>query len=205
MVAGLGALGIELDAAARRKLLDFLELLARWNRAYNLTAVNRPEAMVARHLLDSLVILPWVRGPVVLDAGTGAGLPGVPLAIARPELTFRLVDSNGKRIRFLRHATRSLKLDNIRPEQSRVENMKPDPAPDDIVARALAPLPKMVCWLSVQLNAGARLLAMKGRVDNGELAGLEGFEKEIVELDVPGESSTRNLVIVRKHFDDSGG
>lgn len=198
LAAGLDALNIELEPGARRKLLDFLELLARWNRTYNLTAIDRPEAMVARHLLDSLAVLPWIEGPVVLDAGTGAGLPGVPLAIARPDLYFRLVDSNGKRIRFLRQVKRSLKLDNVHPEQCRLEALRPEPAPDDIIARALAPLPKMVAWLRPMLGVGARLLAMKGRVEEEEFAGLGEFHTETVMLNVPGESGVRCLVIIRQ-------
>lgn len=197
--SGLVGLGEELTPDARRRQLDFLALLAKWNRVYNLTAVNDRREMVARHLLDSLTLLPLLRGPNVLDAGTGAGLPGIPLAIARPDLTFWLVDGSGKRIRFLRQVMRELGLKNIRPIQSRLEDLTLDEAPDDIVARALAPLPRLVELVEPWLKGSARLLAMKGRPDPAELDLGPGYAVERMDMQLPGDSAERCVVLVSKN------
>src|SRR5690606_5387455 len=117
--AGLTALGLELDASVIERQLDYLDLLLRWNAAYNLTAVRDAGEMVTRHLLDSLAVLPFVSGESLADLGTGAGLPGIPLALAKPGLKVHLVDSNGKKSRFLREAVRQLKLEGARVEESR--------------------------------------------------------------------------------------
>jgi 16S rRNA (guanine527-N7)-methyltransferase len=197
--AGLAGLGLSLDAAVVDRLLAYLALLSRWNRAYNLTAVDEPMAMVDRHLVDSLSILPWLDGTVILDAGTGAGLPGVPLAIASPDRHFVLVDSNGKKVRFLRQVRRELGLDNIEPVHARLEAFEPDRPPDQVVARALAPLPRLVEQLGHLLAGGARLLAMKGRLEDDECAAVaDAYNVETIELDVPGAGSPRSLAILRK-------
>lgn len=197
--AGLARLELDLSAARRRQLLDYLALLSRWNRAYNLTAVDEPVEMVDRHLIDSLSILPWVTGNVIVDAGTGAGLPGVPLAIACPDRHFVLVDSNGKKVRFLREVRRRLELDNIEPVASRLEDLVLERSPDLIVARALAPLPRLVAQVGRYLDSGARLLAMKGRLDPSECAGVpDAYNVERIELDVPGAGAARSLAIIEK-------
>jgi 16S rRNA (guanine527-N7)-methyltransferase len=197
LVDGLKALGLALTDAQREKLLDYLALLARWNRTYNLTAVDQPGEMVARHLLDSLSILPWLAGEWVLDSGTGAGLPGVPLAVASPERRFVLVDSNGKKIRFLREVRRALSLPNIEPVQERLESLSLDPMPQTVTARALAPLERLVRWHARWLDQGARLLAMKGELTKNELDEVpDAYNVEIVELEVPGIDARRCLAIV---------
>lgn len=197
--AALAELGVALDEAQKDRLLAYLAELSKWNRAYNLTAVDVPLAMVDRHLVDSLSILPWVDGQRLVDAGTGAGLPGVPLAIACPDRHFVLVDSNGKKIRFLRHLKRELGLDNIEPVHARLEAFRPDQAPDQVVARALAPLPRLVEQLGHLLEAGATLLAMKGRVEDEECAAVaDAYNVERIELNVPGAGGARSLVILRK-------
>jgi len=197
--AGLAGLGASLADAAKDRLVAYLTLLSRWNRAYNLTAVDAPAAMVDRHLIDSLSILPWITGQVIVDAGTGAGLPGVPLAIARPDTRFVLVDSNGKKVRFLRQVRRELELDNIEPVQARLENYRPGRLPDQLVARALSPLPRLVGQLDHLLAAGAPLLAMKGRLEDGECAAVaDAYNVERIELNVPGASGARSLAILRK-------
>ncbi len=196
---GLAGLGLSLEADRVDRLLDYLALLARWNRAYNLTAVDEPAAMVDRHLVDSLSILPWVEGHEIVDAGTGAGLPGVPLAIACPGKRFVLVDSNGKKVRFLRQVRRELGLDNIEPVQARLEALALEKAPDQIVARALAPLPRLVEQLGHLLSEGATLLAMKGRLERDErVAVADAYNVEIIELNVPGTVNARSLAILRK-------
>lgn len=194
---GLATLGLALNLARRRQLLDYLALLARWNKAYNLTAVSRPREMVARHLLDSLSILPWLAGNGIVDAGTGAGLPGVPLAIACPERHFTLVDGNGKKIRFLRQVRRELKLGNIQPIHARLEDLPTEDAPDTITARALAPLERLVAWHRPWLQRGTRLLAMKGRLSEAECAAIPSeFKLECHDLNVPG-TDQRTLAIIQ--------
>lgn len=196
---GLDRLGLALDDRQTARLIAYLELLARWNRAYNLTAVDEPPAMVDRHLLDSLSILPWLQGRLVVDAGTGAGLPGVPLAVACPNKHFVLVDSNGKKIRFLRQVRRELGLDNIEPVQARLEAFAPETTPDEFVARALAPLPRLVAQLGRFLDEGARLLAMKGRLTPEECAAVaDAYNVERIELKVPGADGVRSLAIVER-------
>ncbi len=196
---GLAELGQDLDAAQGDRLIAYLDLLARWNRVYNLTAVDDPLAMVDRHLLDSLSILPWLAGSEIIDAGSGAGLPGVVLAIAAPQRHFVLIDSNGKKVRFLREVRRALGLDNIEPIHTRLEDFIPERAPDQIVARALAPLPRLVEQLGHLLADGAELLAMKGRMEQDECAALaDAYNVERIELNVPGASGARSLVILRK-------
>lgn len=197
--AGLAGLGLSLDEAQQVRLLDYLALLSRWNRAYNLTAVDEPGAMVDRHLVDSLSILPWLEGHQIVDAGTGAGLPGVVLAVACPDRHFVLVDSNGKKVRFLRQVRRELGLANIEPVHARLEDFRPATPPDQVVARALAPLPRLVEQVGHLLAAGASLLAMKGRLERDECAAVaDAYNVERTELNVPGAGGRRSLAILRK-------
>ena len=201
--AGLRALA--LDAALAEPLLAYLALLARWNRAYNLTAVREPRAMVARHLLDSLAMHGAVaplaaRNGTLADLGTGAGLPGIPLAIALPGLQVVLVESNGKKARFLREAVRTLGLPNVRVEEARIEAVAAPGAFDAITARALATLPRILELGGHLLAPGGRLLAMKGAVPDDEIAALPpGWRVERVEpLAVPGLEGERHLVVVAR-------
>lgn len=197
LASGLKALELDLSLSQRRQLLDYLALLARWNKAYNLTAIDQPREMLARHLLDSLSILPWLTGNRIVDAGTGAGLPGVPLAIACPERHFTLVDGNGKKIRFLRQVRRELKLGNIEPVHARLEDLPPEDAPDSITARALAPLERLVAWHRPWLERGTRLFAMKGRLSEEECAEVPPeFQLERHDLDVAG-TDQRTLAIIQ--------
>jgi len=172
LVAGLVSLGQTLSEEQVEALLDYLAELVRWNKAYNLTAVTDPMAMVDRHIIDSLSIRPFIEGRRILDSGTGAGLPGVVLAVAEPDRHFILVDSNGKKVRFLRHIKRSLGLDNIEPIHARLESLELAPPPEEIVARALAPLARLIEWHRPWLEQGARLLAMKGQLEQAELDGM---------------------------------
>ncbi len=197
LAAGLDTLGLALTAAQRGSLLRYLALLERWNQAYNLTAVDQPAEMVARHLLDSLCVQRFLHGPLVMDSGTGAGLPGVPLAIARPTLTFRLVDSNGKKVRFLRQVRRELGLENIEPVHARLEGLPLDPVPETITARALAPLARLIEWHRAWLDRGSRLLALKARVEEKELEGVpDAYNVELIDLKVPGLDARRCLAII---------
>jgi 16S rRNA (guanine527-N7)-methyltransferase len=196
--AGLSALGIALDESAMARLLDYVDLLQRWNAAYNLTAVRDPAEMVTRHLLDSLAILPHVSGATLADLGSGAGLPGIPLAIAAPARETLLVDSNGKKARFLREAVRKLALANARVAESRVENV--EGTFDCITARAFASLGDMLASGGHLLARDGRWLALKGRFPDDELADVpDAFEIErTVELNVPGLDAERHLVILKR-------
>lgn len=195
---GLAALGLALPAGAIERLLDYQALLERWNGAYNLTAVRDPAEMVTRHLLDSLAILPHVEGASLADLGTGPGLPGIPLAIAAPGREVLLVDSNGKKVRFLREAIRALRLEGVRAVQSRVEDV---PGRFDCVtARAFASLADMLAWGGHLLAPDGIWLAMKGKPPAEEIAMLPpGFAVEAIHaLDVPGLGAERSLVAIRR-------
>lgn len=197
--AGLTKLG--LDTALAAPLLDYLALLARWNRTYNLTAVRDPREMVARHLLDSLAMHAYVRGIGTLaDLGSGAGLPGIPLAIAVPELSVTLVESNGKKARFLRAAVRTLRLRNARVAEVRAEAFDEPGMFDAITARALATLPELLAVGAHLLGEEGRLLAMKAAHPHDEIAALPpGWRVEAVHpLTVPGLDAERHLVIVAR-------
>ncbi|HEU0277369.1 MAG TPA: 16S rRNA (guanine(527)-N(7))-methyltransferase RsmG [Rhodanobacteraceae bacterium] len=192
---GLAALQIDLPAEARARLLAYLDLLVHWNRAYNLTAVRNPLEMVPRHLLDSLAVLPWLRGDTLADLGSGAGLPGIPLAIARPRLAVTLVESNGKKARFLREAARALPLPNVRVQQARVQDAIG--RFDVLTSRAFAALADTLAWSDRLLGPGGRFLALKGQPDADELAAVAGGPFRIVAthpLDIPGGHGARCLI-----------
>ena len=196
IIEGCEGLNIQLPAGACARLVAYLTLLERWNRAYNLTAVRDPEAMVVRHVLDSLSILPWVEGPRVLDVGSGAGLPGIPLAIARPEYEFCLLDSNGKRTRFLTQVAAELRLENVGVVRSRVEDYRPEILFNSVVSRAFATLADMVADAGRLCAPEGRLLAMKGVFPDDELARLPpGYVVvDVYPLHVPSLDAERHLV-----------
>ncbi|MDL5364092.1 16S rRNA (guanine(527)-N(7))-methyltransferase RsmG [Xanthomonas sp. NCPPB 2654] len=196
---GLRAQGLD-AAALAPPLLAYLALLARWNRTYNLTAVRDPHEMVTRHLLDSLAMQPFVVEGTLADLGTGPGLPGIPLAIARPQLRVTLVESNGKKARFLREAVRQLRLDNARVAESRAEAVDEPGAYDVLTARALDTLAGIVAVGGHLLRPGGRLLAMKGMRPDEEIAALPpGWVMQAVHrLQVPGLDADRHLVVVER-------
>ena len=200
-----GLVDLQLDPALETPLLDYLSLLLRWNRTYNLTAVRDPHEMITKHLLDSLAMHPYVdglarAGGALADLGTGAGLPGIPLAIAKPGLRVTLVESAGKKARFMREAVRQLKLADVQVAESRIEAFDMPGAFDAITARALATLPLLVEWGGPLLKPDGRLLAMKGVEPVEEIAALpEGWGVEAVHpLRVPGLPAQRHLVVVRR-------
>lgn len=201
---GLHALGLD-TALLAPPLLQYLALLARWNRTYNLTAVRDPAEMVTRHLLDSLAMQPFVSalgvaGGTLADLGTGPGLPGIPLAIAQPQLQVTLVESNGKKARFLREAVRTLGLANARVAESRAEALDEPGTFDAITARALGSLAGIIEVGGHLLKPGGRLLAMKGIHPLEEIAALPGGWQvcAIHALSVPGLVGERHLVIIAR-------
>lgn len=204
--AGIDALGgdlsparARLDASARDALIDYILLLARWNRSFNLTAVRDPLSMVPRHLLDSLAVLPHLHVGPVLDAGTGAGLPGIPLAIARPDLAFTLLDANGKKTRFVRQAVITLGLDNVDVVQHRLEAYRPERKFATMVARALAATADLVRASRHLCADGGTLLAMKGRTADAETVALGNPAVAIAihSLSVPFLDGERTLIEMR--------
>ena len=196
--AGLEAL--HLPATLSPKLLAYLELLARWNRTYNLTSVREPREMLRKHLLDSLAMHAYVDAGPLADLGAGPGLPGIPLAIAKPDLQVTLVDSNAKMSRFQREAVRALALRNVRVLQSRAENVAEPGAFGLLTARALDRLAGIVAVGGHLLEAGGRLLAMKGQRPDEEIAELPAgwTVRGVHVLHVPGLDAERHLVEVAR-------
>ncbi|MDX1605993.1 MAG: 16S rRNA (guanine(527)-N(7))-methyltransferase RsmG [Candidatus Competibacterales bacterium] len=196
LAEGLAALGLPVDPAVQDALIRFVERLDHWNRTYNLTAVRGPEAMVARHLLDSLSIAPWLQGPRVLDVGSGAGLPGIPLALTHPGLHFSLLDSNGKRIRFMTQMAAELAPDNLQIVQARVQDYRPARPFACVLARAFAPLERLLALAGRHCAADGRVLAMKGPEAVTELSRLpSGWQLHgCHRLAVPGLDAERWLL-----------
>lgn len=194
LAGGLAALDLPLPASAQSQLLAFIELLAKWNHAYNLTAVRDPADMVSRHLLDSLAVLPFLHGTTLADLGSGAGLPGIPLAIARPALRVTLIEANGKKTRFLREVVRSLPLPNVAVEPVRVQQATG--TYDTITARAFASLADMLAWGGHLLAADGRWLALKGRIDADEVAAIPDTFRVVAvhSLAVPGVGGERCVI-----------
>ncbi|GEK47178.1 16S rRNA (guanine(527)-N(7))-methyltransferase RsmG [Bisbaumannia pacifica] len=197
---GLARLELAVEPAQRDQLLALLALLHKWNRAYNLTAVRDPLAMVSRHLLDSAAVLPWVRGPRLLDVGAGPGLPGLVLAILAPQLEVSLLDSNGKKVRFQRQAVLELGLTNVTPVQARVEAHRDAPF-DQLISRAFASLADFVTLTEGLLAEGGEWLAMKGPAADEELEALPPGVRLNArhELAVPFDESQRQLLILQRY------
>jgi len=183
-----------------QQLVAYVQLLDKWNSAYNLTSVRDPKEMLVKHIMDSLVVAPFVQGNRIIDVGTGPGLPGVPLAIALPEKKFTLLDSLGKRIRFLNQVKMQLKLDNIEPVQSRVEDHDPQAGYDSVLSRAFASMTDMVNWCQHLPALSGQFLAMKGALVQEEIAALPNFVKVVGShpLSVPTLNAERYLVVLEK-------
>lgn len=196
--AGLGLMDVPASEEQQEAMLAYLGLLERWNRTYNLTAVRSPADMVPRHLLDSLSVLPWCAEGRLLDAGTGAGLPGIPLAIANPALEVTLVDSVGKKVRFMNHVKRELGLHNIQPVQARLEVFAGERPFDAIISRAFSSLAAFATAARHLAGNGTCLLAMKGRRPDEEISELPAWVRvrSVEALDVPGLHEKRHLVIM---------
>jgi 16S rRNA (guanine527-N7)-methyltransferase len=196
LVEDAASLGVPLSDADAGRLLTLLEELARWNRRYNLTGIRTLEAMVTHHLLDSLAIHPDLQGTRVADVGTGAGFPGLPLAVSNPTRHFTLIDSTAKKIRFVSHAADRLGLANVTALQARIETMRPTEAFDTVIARAFAPLPRLLAQVRGLVAPHSR--AMKGRRPEKELEALPSSWRLVGsrELEVPRLGEARCVLVL---------
>ena len=197
---GLAAMGVDLPSAPRERLLAYLALLYKWNRTYSLTALKEQDRAVSHHLLDSLSILPFVPGGRLLDVGSGGGTPGIPLAIARPDLSVTLLDSHSKKAAFLRQAAIELDLPNVSVHGGRVEQYHPADGFAAIVSRAFAELADFATLSRHLLTTDGVWLAMKGVRPDGEIVRLPGGVRveAVHPLCVPGVDGERHLVVMRR-------
>jgi len=200
LAAGAQELGLSLSPGQSQQLLDLLAELADWNTRVNLTAITDPAAGVRKHLLDSLSIHAHLRGSRIADVGSGAGFPGLPLAIADPEREFTLIEATGKKAQFLEHARTRLGLDNVHVVNSRAEHFKPAEPFDAVISRALGKLAEFIRFAGHLAAPGGRLLAMKGQVPHAELEDLprEWLATAIHPLVVPGLDAQRHLVELQR-------
>lgn len=190
----LATMSLPASASQCQQLSQFLALLAKWNRVYNLTAIRDPDQMIGEHLLDSLSLTPYVSGPRVLDVGTGGGLPGIPLAILLPDVEFTLLDSNSKKTRFVQQAVIELNLNNVEVVCSRIETYQPDVLPHQITSRAFSRLCQFAEGVRHLADASTELLAMKGKRPSEEIMELGDIKTDVIELAVPTVSAERHLV-----------
>lgn len=200
LAAGVAELGIDVGPDVQKKLLAYLELMAKWNRVYNLTALRNPGEWVTHHLLDSLSVLPHISGPVVADVGSGAGLPGLVLAMARPDWQVVSVEAVDKKAAFQRQVAAELALTNVRVEGHRVEEVRLEGGADTVVSRAFSSLADFVSLTRHLLKPGGHWAAMKGRLPQEEIAALPGDVRvsEIIELKVPGLNAERCVVLMER-------
>ena len=203
LVQDAATLGVALTSADAARLLTLTAELARWNRSYNLTAISSPAAMVTHHLLDSLAVNADLAGTRIADAGTGAGFPGLPLAVCNPQRHFTLIDSTAKKVRFVAHAASLLELTNVTALHGRVESLKFSAPFDTVLARAFAPIPELLEKVASLCGPQTRVLAMKGKWPKEELAAL-GPSWRVVssrELTVPGLAAARCLIVLARSDD----
>ena len=195
-------MGLHFSVPVQQKLVHYIQLIARWNKTFNLTAIRDVEQMVSKHLLDSLAVQPYIEGDKILDVGSGAGLPGIPFAITSPDKNFTLIDSNGKKTRFLMQAKIDLKLDNVEVVNSRVEDYQPTVDGhriyfDVITARAYASTDDILSSTAHLQDASTTILVMQGKLD--EQFDHENYELiETHRLDVYGLDADRHLLEIKK-------
>lgn len=180
------------------QLVGYVALLHKWNKAYNLTSVRDPHEMLVKHIMDSIVVSPHLHGERFIDVGTGPGLPGIPLAIMNPDKEFTLLDSLGKRIRFIRQVIHELGIKNVTPVQSRVEEFQPEQGFDAVLSRAFASMNDMVSWCHHLPAEHGCFLALKGQFNQQEVAELPEWcsVTEVKSLQVPELDGERHLVIL---------
>lgn len=200
LTQGAQQLGITLTPAQAASLLKLLDDLAHWNRTHNLTAIIKRDDMITRHLLDSLSVHAELAGQTVADVGTGAGFPGLPLAVVNPQRQFTLIDSNNKKVRFVAHAVRELGLANVATVHARAEAMEPAAPFDTVIARAFAPLPEMLEKIAPLAGSRTRVLAMKGKPPEEEIGQIPTNWRlaRTQSLQVPGLAESRCLLVLER-------
>ena len=193
---------LEVSDEQVKQLVELVSLLDKWNKAFNLTSVRDPIAMVGRHIVDSLVVSPYLVGQHFIDVGTGPGLPGLPLAIINPDKQFVLLDSLGKRIRFIRMVIHQLGLTNVVAVQSRVESYQPEQKFDGVLSRAFASLNDMVSWCAHLPDSNGAFLALKGQYPQQELESLPAHLvlDKVYPLTVPEQEGDRHLVVITRQL-----
>ena len=196
LLEGCAELHLKISEDKIEQLLKFLNLIEKWNKAYNLTAIKTKLNMVSLHFLDSLTVLPYLQGSQIIDIGTGAGFPGIPLAVCMPDTSFTLLDSNAKKTRFVQQAVLELKLANVEIRTSRVEDYKPQQLFDTVITRAFAELPVIVNLTRHLLKKDGLLLAMKGHCPEPELSKVK-FPATVIPVHIPGVEAERNLVLIK--------
>jgi 16S rRNA (guanine527-N7)-methyltransferase len=200
LVSDAESLGVSLSRQDATRLLSLVDELARWNRSYNLTAIKTPSAMTTHHLLDSLAVNSALTGTRIADVGTGAGFPGLPLAVVNPARQFTLIDSVAKKLRFVSHAVELLALNNVMPLHARVESMRVEVPFDTVVARAFAPLPKLLTAVARICGPQTQVLSMKGKWPRAELEALPAGWQVVQsgKLLVPGLDAERCLIVLQR-------
>lgn len=198
---GIAQIGLDLQEAKIQKLMQYLQLLQKWNKVYNLTAIRDPQEMLIKHLLDSLVVVPHITPTRLIDVGTGGGLPGIPLAICYPEAQIDLLDSNSKKTRFLIQAKAELGLVNTKVLHCRVEEHHPEPLYDAVISRAFASLEDMLYWTKELLPAGGTWWAMKAQKEFEPLDKIPDYAtlETVIELQVPQLNAERRLIKITKN------
>ena len=196
----LAQANIQVSEQQKDQLIELVNLLNKWNKAYNLTSVRDPQEMLVKHILDSLVVSPYLQGDRFIDVGTGPGLPGLPLALINPDKQFVLLDSLGKRVSFIRNAVLKLRLTNVTPVLSRVEEYQPEEKFDGVLSRAFASLKDMTEWCHHLLSSDGLFYALKGIYHQEEVQNLNDIftVEKVVSLDVPTLVGERHLVLLTK-------
>ncbi|WP_245921337.1 16S rRNA (guanine(527)-N(7))-methyltransferase RsmG [Bowmanella denitrificans] len=197
---GLANLSLSVSLTQKQNLVRFVQLIDKWNKAYNLTSVRDPKEMLVKHILDSIVVAPLLQGSRFIDVGTGPGLPGIPLAIMRPDCEFVLLDSLGKRVRFIKQVAHELALPNVQAVQCRVEEFQQGIPFDAVLSRAFASIKDMLHWCQHLVDSEGVFLALKGQFPGEEMDDIPAnfAVSEVVKLDVPGLDAQRHLVKIRK-------
>jgi len=200
LMQGSESLSLTLTEQQAEKLVGYVERIDKWNKAYNLTSVREPEQMMVKHILDSIAVAPFIDGKTIIDVGTGPGLPGIPLSVMLPDSSFTLLDSLGKRVRFMKQCAFELGLNNVTPVHSRVEDHKPDQPYDIVLSRAFASLKDMLHWCEHLVDSSGVFVALKGQFPQSEIDEVsDHFRIESVKaLLVPELEGERHLVNIRK-------
>jgi 16S rRNA (guanine527-N7)-methyltransferase len=192
---------LEVSPRQREQLVGYVEMLNKWNKAYNLTSVRDPQEMLVKHIMDSIIVSTHLQGERFIDVGTGPGLPGIPLSIMNPDKTFVLLDSLGKRIRFIKQVLHELKIENVTPIQSRVEEYQPEDKFDGVLSREFASMTDMVEWCHhLPKSQGGHFLALKGQLPQDEIEQLPEWcsVTDVKALNVPQLEGERHLVILSR-------